>query len=194
MGFGPSNLAVAVAARELAPRMRCCFLERNAEFAWHPGMMLPGSRLQISFLKDLVTMRNTSSRYTFLSYLSEIGRLEHFINLREFCPSRQEYSGYLKWVAGDFADQVRFAAEVVRVTPHADLFEVTYRDTEDAPPATVLARNLVVAPGGRPPGPGGRRCERDDSLQRVPTSLRWALGSRRWPGTGGAGGRWTERG
>ena len=39
--------------------------EQESEFAWHPGMLIKGTDLQVSFLADLVTMANPRSRYTF---------------------------------------------------------------------------------------------------------------------------------
>src|SRR5688500_12118925 len=66
VGFGPSNLGLAVAIEEhnlaveasggriLAPM----FFERQPDFSWHGGMLLETATVQVSFLKDLVTMRN----------------------------------------------------------------------------------------------------------------------------------------
>ncbi|WP_410594781.1 SidA/IucD/PvdA family monooxygenase [Amycolatopsis sp. lyj-23] len=156
VGFGPSNLALAVAAHEIDPGKRCLFVERRPEFEWHPGMLLDDTRMQISFLKDLVLLRNLDSKYSFLSYLKHHGRLEQFVNLNDFHPSRIEYSDYLKWVAADFAGQVRYGAQVTRVAPWPSpdgmmpLFEVECRDVSSGDRRTVLARNVVVAPGGRP--------------------------------------------
>jgi lysine/ornithine N-monooxygenase len=37
IGFGPSNLAFAIAVEELgAPGLRALFLERQPKFGWHP--------------------------------------------------------------------------------------------------------------------------------------------------------------
>jgi L-ornithine N5-oxygenase len=156
IGFGPSNLALAVAARELAPEKSCLFLERSPHFSWHPGMMLEGSRMQISFLKDLVSLRNLASPYSFLNYLKHRGRLERFINLNEFHPSRSEYYDYLKWVAADFAEMVSYGAEVVSVTRSGrSLFAVECRDPATGELNSVRARNVVVAPGGQPTVPSG---------------------------------------
>lgn len=30
------------------PKVKACFIERYDAFKWHPGMMLPGSKMQIS--------------------------------------------------------------------------------------------------------------------------------------------------
>ena len=78
VGFGPASLAIAVALydaleskdpmlRSHDPKVR--FLERQEKFAWHAGMLLPRSKMQISFIKDLATLRNPRSRFTFLNYL-----------------------------------------------------------------------------------------------------------------------------
>src|ERR1700712_3496839 len=79
IGFGPSNLALAIATQEHAQRSglapHVCFLEKKPAFNWHEGMLIDGSTMQISFLKDLVTLRNPASRFTFVNYLNERGRL-----------------------------------------------------------------------------------------------------------------------
>jgi L-ornithine N5-oxygenase len=153
-GFGPSNLALAIAADEAAPGLSKLFLEEKSSFGWHPGMLLPGSRMQISFLKDLVTLRNPTSPYTFLEYLKAKGRLERFINLREFCPSRVEFNDYLTWVAAQFANCVRYGSKVrqVRTITGADgvrsLFELQVTETATSTVFTILARNVVYACGG----------------------------------------------
>lgn len=178
MGFGPSNLALAVAAREIAGTASCLFAERNPEFSWHRQMLLPGARMQISFLKDLALMRNPASRYTFLEYLRSRGRLQRFINLTEFFPYRTEYADYLKWVAADFAGQVRYGTEVVRVSPlGTDLFAVRLRDVADGSTRTVTARNVVVAPGGTPRIPPGV-----DPGVAIHSSEFLERFTRRWPG------------
>lgn len=58
VGFGPANLAVSVAIAEhnaslsssdsTEKKLSCCFVENHPKFDWHPGMMLQGSRMQIS--------------------------------------------------------------------------------------------------------------------------------------------------
>ena len=53
VGFGPASLAIAVAMHDLSIPARVLFLERQSHFVWHAGMLLPGARMQISFLKDV---------------------------------------------------------------------------------------------------------------------------------------------
>ncbi|CAJ96465.1 L-ornithine 5-monooxygenase [Cupriavidus necator] len=159
IGFGPSNLALAVALREMLPQQapfRFGFVEKKPGFVWHGNMLLDNSRMQISFLKDLVTMRNPASRYTFINYLHERERLLDFINTRTFYPSRYEFNDYLSWVAGDFADACHYGEEVVSVAPepaggNGDLacLRVTSRTAEGALTER-RARNVVVSVGGAP--------------------------------------------
>ncbi|MBS4729808.1 SidA/IucD/PvdA family monooxygenase [Mycobacterium sp. SM1] len=159
IGFGPSNLALAVAADEIVPSCRGLFLERSPSFQWHPGMMLDGAKMQISFLKDLATLRNPASQYTFLQYTKAKGRLEQFVNLNEFRPSRLEYHDYLQWVAAFFADRVRYGTVVTAVAPVREsasttapmtLFKVYAREVTTGAESCFLTRNVVYSGGGVP--------------------------------------------
>lgn len=150
VGFGPSNLGLTIAIeehnRQCAPaeRLTSCFLESKDEFAWHPGMLLPGTTMQISFLKDLATQRNASSEYTFLSYLAERGRLNHFINLQTFFPSRLEFHDYLSWAAGKVDAAVHYGTRASAVVDTGDGYGVR---TEGRRTGTVRGRNIVLAGG-----------------------------------------------
>ncbi|HEU5108903.1 MAG TPA: SidA/IucD/PvdA family monooxygenase, partial [Micromonosporaceae bacterium] len=60
VGFGPSNLALAIAIEEhnrARPDagLTGLFLERQPRFGWHRGMLIDDATMQVSFLKDLVT-------------------------------------------------------------------------------------------------------------------------------------------
>ena len=121
VGFGPSNLALAIALDECArrSRLKCAplFVEKQPHFTWHGGMLLPGSDMQISFLKDLVSLRDPTSPFTFVNYLHKRGRLLDFINCRTFYPSRIEFNDYLRWVAGQFKSQAAYGETIVAVEP-----------------------------------------------------------------------------
>ncbi len=104
VGFGPASLAIAVALHDaleagtLRAAPRVLFLEQQSRFSWHAGMLLPGAKMQISFLKDLSTLRDPTSQFTFLNYLHQQGRLVEFTNLGTFLPARAEYEDYLAGV------------------------------------------------------------------------------------------------
>lgn len=158
LGFGPSNLGLAIAIAEhnaltdpATRAIRAVFLEAKAEFGWHTGMLLPGTTMQISFLKDLATQRSTTSAFTFVNYLSEKSRLADFINHQTFFPSRLEFHDYLRWAADKVAADVRYGTRVVAIRDAGDHFEVT-TDTDQMP---LRARNVVIAGGLVPHLPAG---------------------------------------
>jgi len=108
IGFGPSNLALAIALQEREKaqgKLDVLFLDKQADYRWHGNTLVTQSELQISFLKDLVTLRNPTSPYSFVNYLKAHDRLVDFINLGTFYPCRMEYNDYLRWVAGQFQAQ-----------------------------------------------------------------------------------------
>jgi lysine N6-hydroxylase len=98
IGIGPFNLSLAALLAPLSG-VRARFFERRAAFDWHPGMMLPGTRMQTSYLKDLVTPVDPTSPYGFLSYLVQQGRFYRFINADFPRVRRAEFADYLRWVA-----------------------------------------------------------------------------------------------
>lgn len=170
IGFGPASLAVAVAMHDAlssgralcasgrAPRV--LFLEKQEAFAWHAGMLLPGAKMQISFVKDLATLRDPRSEFTFLNYLFRQGRLVDFTNLGTFLPARVEYEDYLRWAASFFDDVVRYSSEVLSVSPVApseitpsssvQTFDVQARDWKTGDVRTFRGRNVLIAAGGQP--------------------------------------------
>ncbi|HEU0301217.1 MAG TPA: SidA/IucD/PvdA family monooxygenase [Longimicrobium sp.] len=157
VGFGPSGLALAVAFDDEGPPADAVFLERGEGFAWHEAMLIEGARLQVSCLKDLATLRDPCSRFTFLNYLRSVGRLDEFINLGDMRPTRTEFNDYLRWAAARVSAPVRFGREVVSVEPEpgtedgaVHALRVTARNLGDGRTETYLARNLVVATGGVP--------------------------------------------
>ncbi|GAA5917308.1 hypothetical protein JCM5296_002925 [Sporobolomyces johnsonii] len=148
--------------------IKAAFVEKHDGFKWHPGMMLEGSRMQISFLKDLATLRNPQSPYTFLSYLASFSpsRLVSFISLSTFTPTRREFADYLQWCAQKVEGEINarggtigYGEEVVAVEallPDEDevkLLKVTSRRVETGEIVHRFTRNLVVSAGGSPKFP-----------------------------------------
>lgn len=155
IGFGPSNIALAIAVEEKRPDGRpieAMFIEKQPGFAWHKDMMLDQAHMQISFLKDLATLRNPTSRFTFINYLHEKQRLQDFINLKTFFPSRREFNDYLRWAAAQFDGICAYGEEVFEVLPEKSgrevaLLRVRSRDGEGRLHER-LARNLAIGVGG----------------------------------------------
>ncbi|TQS45864.1 lysine N(6)-hydroxylase/L-ornithine N(5)-oxygenase family protein [Cryptosporangium phraense] len=164
IGFGPSNLAMAIAVAEhndgvpegtVAAR----FLERQPEFGWHRGMLLEDATMQVSFLKDLVTLRNPTSDYSFLRYLHDRNRLVDFINHKTLFPLRVEFHDYFTWAAAKVNEQVSYDTEVISVLPvtdgTGDVRELDVVSRRDGAIVTNRTRNLVIGTGLRPRMPAG---------------------------------------
>lgn len=157
IGFGPSNIALAIVIEEFAAAgepIDAVFLEKQECFSWHRGMLLDDSHLQVSFLKDLATLRNPRSPFTFINYLHDKGRLQDFINLKTFYPSRQEFNDYLGWAAAQLDGRCVYGEEVIAVLPEENrgtvsLLRVCSRDRGGVVHER-LTRNLVIGIGGTP--------------------------------------------
>ncbi|EON64854.1 hypothetical protein W97_04088 [Coniosporium apollinis CBS 100218] len=172
VGFGPASLAIAVALHDAVdgaegasglPSLhgsppKVVFLEKQPQFAWHAGMLLEGAKMQITFLKDMATLRNPRSEFTFINYLHKNNRLVDFTNLSTFLPQRVEYEDYMRWCSKWFDEVVSYSQEVVEVLP-----EKTTKGEHSVPSFTVVSRNIntgetttrrtrhvVIATGGRP--------------------------------------------
>ncbi|MFC4500220.1 MULTISPECIES: lysine N(6)-hydroxylase/L-ornithine N(5)-oxygenase family protein [Streptomyces] len=168
IGFGPSNLALAIAVEEHntglpeEDRLAARFLERQPRFGWHRGMLIDDATMQVSFLKDLVTLRNPTSDFSFLCFLREQDRLIDFLNQKTLFPLRAEFHQYFEWAAERMGRMVEYGSEVTAVDPVRDddgrvaYFDVAARDPED-PGRTVRhrTRNISVAMGLEPHVPPG---------------------------------------
>ncbi|MFD7473511.1 lysine N(6)-hydroxylase/L-ornithine N(5)-oxygenase family protein [Streptomyces sp. NPDC059837] len=166
IGFGPSNLSLAIALEEYGAStpqnpVTSHFFERQPTFGWHRNMLLPSTTMQISFLKDLATYRDPVSRFSFISYLHASNRLVQFVNNQDFFPTRQEFHQYLEWAAASLSDRVTYGTEVTSIRPvteagasTADLLEIEVR-AGDGTTRVVTARNVVISTGLVPRLPEG---------------------------------------
>src|SRR5690349_24868740 len=114
IGVGPFNLGLAALTEDLTD-VDGVFLEQRADFDWHPGLMIEGVTIQVPFLADLVTMADPTSRFSFLNYLKQAGRLYQFYIRESFYPLRAEYKAYCKWVAGQLGS-IRWGTRVRTAT------------------------------------------------------------------------------
>ncbi|MGW0188384.1 lysine N(6)-hydroxylase/L-ornithine N(5)-oxygenase family protein [Streptomyces sp. NPDC003362] len=166
IGFGPSNLALAIAIEEhnaglpAERRLDSLFLERQPRFGWHRGMLIDDATMQVSFLKDLVTLRDPASDFSFLCFLRERGRLIDFLNQKTLFPLRVEFHEYFEWAAARVRHQVAYDHDVTAIEPVRDetgtvtAFDVVCRDPAGGT-VTRRARNLSVAVGLEPHVPPG---------------------------------------
>jgi lysine N6-hydroxylase len=142
IGIGPFNLSIA-AQLDSIPEIRAAFFDKRDQFNWHPGMMLDDVELQTSFLKDLVTATNPTSRWSFLSYLVSHKRFYEFMNAEFDAIPRKEFAKYLAWAANGL-NSLRFGSCVHEVSFNRNAFEIC-TDTGRYP-----ARSIALGIGLQP--------------------------------------------
>ncbi|MEU5915179.1 lysine N(6)-hydroxylase/L-ornithine N(5)-oxygenase family protein [Streptomyces sp. NPDC004288] len=171
IGFGPSNVAMAIALSEHNARVgrheavTAHFFEQQPAFGWHRGMLIDDATMQVSFMKDLVTLRNPTSEYSFLCYLQSKGRLIDFVNHKNLFPLRVEFHDYFEWAAAKVDDMVSYGHQVVAVEPVVQDGVVEYLDVTARSGDEVVvhrARNVIIGTGLRPLMPEG--VERTDHV------------------------------
>lgn len=141
IGVGPANLSLA-SLMYSSPELTNVFLERKASFGWHDGQQIPGASLQVSMLKDLVSLTDPTNAFSFLSYLHSLGRIHHFLNARFDAVPRQEFRNYLEWASSKNPNIV-FGQDV-----HSVEFDGVFRvRTNDR---LITADHLSVGVGSQP--------------------------------------------
>jgi lysine N6-hydroxylase len=141
IGAGPANLSVA-ALLHTQPQVASLFVDQQKSFGWHDNQQFPDATLQVSMHKDLVTLADPSSKFSFLSYLHAQGRIYHFLNARFDAVHRLEFRDYLRWVA-DQLDNVVFDERVVELSFQDNFIVRTNK-------RTITADNVSIAVGTQP--------------------------------------------
>jgi len=149
IGFGPANIALAIALEEMLPASTRTFLDQSTEVIWQRNMLFENaldihSNIQNIPHRDLVTPRNPRSRYTFLNYLHENGLLFKHLNMDLMMPMRPEYARYIGWVAKQLDGVFQGSTPVASISVsslHA-AYEVKAADGR-----VILARNVVLGTG-----------------------------------------------
>jgi len=97
IGIGPFNLGLAALCNNI-PQLNCLFIDKKDGFDWHPGLLIPGTHLQIPFYADLVTLADPCSKFNYMAFLKARKRLFRFgIHENNFV-SRKEYNQYCQWI------------------------------------------------------------------------------------------------
>jgi lysine N6-hydroxylase len=150
VGLGPFNLSLACLMAPLKEHGGL-FLERGSQFAWHPGMLMDRCTLQNPFLADLVTLADPTSRFSYLNYCKQQGRIYSCYVRENFYLTRNEYNRYCQWAAAQL-DSVRFQNEVTAIAHDAEhgLYFVSGRDLRTGRPFEHAARRLVLGVGASP--------------------------------------------
>lgn len=127
------------------PELTNLFLDKRACFGWHDGQQIPGSTIQVSMLKDLVSLSEPTNAFSFLAYLTELGRIYHFLNAQFDAVPREEFRNYMEWACRK-NENIVFDQEV-RSVDFTDVFRITTSKM------TVTADNIAVGVGVQPTVP-----------------------------------------
>lgn len=140
IGLGPFNLSLAALLNPLT-NVNKKFLDNKPEFSWHPELMFGDAMMQTSFLKDLVTPVDPTSKFSFLNYLTENGQFYHFLNTDRKSINRYEFQDYCKWVSNKLSEDIDFNSKVIDIKHDGEMFEVIKED------GSYFTKNICVASG-----------------------------------------------
>ena len=131
IGIGPFNLGLAALANNI-PELKCKFFDRQPAFNWHPGLLLPNTRLQVPFFADLVTIADPTSPFTYLNFLKSKGRMFRFAISENNFVTRMEYNQYCQWVAAQLPNlEFGLTCEAIHYNPEKNYYEIFVRRKTD---------------------------------------------------------------
>lgn len=145
VGCGPFNLSIAALLN--SHTIRKVFFDKQKEYEWHSGMQLSFATIQNSHIRDLVSLVEPTSEYSFNNFLYQTGRLEaHTIANFQYI-MRWEFEQYLIWVAQQL-NYLKFDCMVQKIyaTPNGFDAEIL----ENGKIGKVSAKNLVIGVGVSP--------------------------------------------
>ncbi len=145
VGSGVFNLSLATLIKETG--LSSLFLEQKEDFSWHAGMQLEFATIQNSNLKDLVSLVNPTSEFSFNNFLYENGRLEmhHIANFSAIL--RWEYEQYMQWVIKKIKT-VKLGCDVKLISPSDNGFKILFDNKGKE--ETVITENISVGVGVKP--------------------------------------------
>ncbi|SIS40325.1 lysine N(6)-hydroxylase/L-ornithine N(5)-oxygenase family protein [Salimicrobium flavidum] len=148
VGIGPFNLSLAALLD--TQDVKAAFFEQKSEFAWHPGMLIEGTKLQVPFLADLVTMADPTNPHSFLNYISQQGRMYQFYILQRLDIPRREYNDYCNW-ASKRIESCRFGEKVTGIHRLEDgSHRVDVREEATGSEKSFFTKHVVLGTGSTP--------------------------------------------
>jgi lysine N6-hydroxylase len=141
IGVGPANLSLASLLYS-APGATNIFFEKKESFGWHDGQLIDGATLQVSMLKDLVSLADPTNKFSFLAYLHGQRKIYHFLNAQFNAVPREEFRNYMEWASRE-NENIFFGEEVLEVDFEKVFIVRTSR-------RTVTADNVVLGVGTEP--------------------------------------------
>ena len=149
IGIGPFNLGLAALANNI-PALKCKFFDSQPEFNWHPGLLLPNTRLQVPFFADLVTIADPTSPFTYLNFLKSKGRMFRFAISENNFVTRIEYNQYCQWVAAQLPIlEFGLTCEAIHFNDKNNYYEIFVRE-KDGHTYVFHGKKIVVGVGTIP--------------------------------------------
>ncbi len=142
VGIGPFNLGLAALCHEI-PELNCLFIDQNEFFNWHACMMIPGSRLQVPFYADLVTLADPCNKFNYLAFLKAKKRMFRFAIQENYFIKRTEYNEYCQWVAGQLST-LKFGITCEKIEKDSFFYRVSTAE------GTYLAQKVILGTGTVP--------------------------------------------
>lgn len=149
IGIGPFNLGLAALANR-HPSINSQFLEFRDEFQWHKGLLLEGTRLQVPFFADLVTMADPTHPLSYINYLHKNDRLYQFYYYEHFLIPRLEYNHYCRWAVQHLTN-CQFGEKVYNIEYQKNIDKfIVFSETGDRKKQKYIAQNLAIGIGTKP--------------------------------------------
>jgi len=150
IGIGPFNLGLAALSSQLR-NFKSIFFDERKCFDWHPGMMIPGTTLQVPFYADLVTLADPCSPFSFMCFLKATGRLFPFATKENNYISRKEYNQYCKWVIAQLSN-LHFGNNVHTISfdEETNCYKIIVADTKSKTEKKFLSKRIVLGTGTKP--------------------------------------------
>ncbi len=128
IGTGPFNLSLAALLHPIK-NISSIFFDKQSEFIWHKGLLFSDAELQVHYLKDLVSLVDPTSPFSFLNFLAIHKRLYQFITADFNRVSRQEFNQYFNWVCQQLYN-VKFNSHVKEISLHQNNLRVLIETTK----------------------------------------------------------------
>ncbi len=130
IGIGPFNLGLAALANNIKD-LDTKFFDRSTSFNWHPGLLMPETRLQVPFFADLVTPADPTSPFTYMNFLKTKGRMFRFAIQENNFITRFEYNEYCQWVISQLSNlHFGFNCEAIHFNSEKDCYDLYFSGTD----------------------------------------------------------------
>lgn len=142
IGLGPSNMSLAALSDNIKD-IELHIIEKKSSFNWYNGLLMDASKMQSSYIRDLVTLIDPTNKFSFINYLHTEKRLYNFLAAGFEEVPRYEFDGYFKWVS-DQLNNITFDCCVNEIHYKDNVF-IVYTSQ-----GIIHAENIIMGVGNVP--------------------------------------------